>query len=311
MIQATHLTKRYGGKTAVDDLSFAVAPGRVTGFLGPNGAGKSTTMRMIVGLAAPSAGNVTIDGVPYRDLRAPLRVLGSLLDAQAFDPRRTAADHLRWLVTSNALDPGRVDELLGLVGLADVAGRRVGEFSLGMQQRLGIATALVGDPETVMLDEPINGLDPEGILWLRGFLRQLADEGRTVFLSSHLMGEVAQTADQLLVVGQGRLIVGASTEEIVHGHARSRVRVRTVDGQDVDHLVADFVACGLDVSVTTDGALLVIGLDSSVIGRMAADREIALAELTPEEATLEEAFLELTQRSTDHHAGLAGATQGA
>ena len=309
MIHARNLTKRYGDTLAVDDLSFTVEPGRVTGFLGPNGAGKSTTMRMILGLDAPTSGSVTVNGTAYRNLAAPLRSVGALLDPGAADPKRRAVDHLRWLAVSNDIDRRRIGEVLDLVGLGDDAGRPVGAFSLGMQQRLGLATALLGDPETLIFDEPINGLDPEGILWLRRFLRELADEGRTVFLSSHLMGEMALTADHLIVIGQGRLIVDAPTAEVVNTHARSLVRVRAVSRQD--ELVAQLTACGVDVSTADDGSLAVLGLGAADIGGLAADRGIALAELTPQEASLEEAFLELTQPSTTHRAGLVGATEGA
>lgn len=219
MINVSGLTKRYGDHTAVDALSFDASAGRVTGFVGPNGAGKSTTMRLVVGLDAPTAGSVTVNGRAFRDIAAPLRVVGALLDPSAVDPRRTAANHLRWMADSNRIDRRRVDEVLGLVGLDDVAGRRVGSFSLGMSQRLGIAAALLGDPETLLLDEPINGLDPEGIIWVRTLLRELAREGRTVFVSSHLMTEMANTADHLIVIGRGRLVADASTDEVIRAHA--------------------------------------------------------------------------------------------
>ena len=216
MIQAQHLTKRYGKTVAVDDASFAVRPGRVTGFLGPNGAGKSTAMRMILGLDAPSSGSVLVNGKPYRELTDPLRSVGALLDAKAIVGGRSAANHLLWLADSNGISRRRVSEVLGIVGLSDVAGQRVGTFSLGMSQRLGIAAALLGDPETVMFDEPINGLDPDGILWIRNLMKSLAAQGRTVFLSSHLMSEMAQTADHLLVIARGRIIADASTGEFVN-----------------------------------------------------------------------------------------------
>ena len=308
MITATHLTKHYGNTVAVDDLSFTVQPGRVTGFLGPNGAGKSTTMRMALGLDAPTAGSITISGVPYRELKDPLRTVGTLLDPKAADPKRSARDHLRWLAASNGIERRRVEDVLDLVGLGTDAGRDVGAFSLGMQQRLGLAVALHGDPETLLLDEPINGLDPEGILWMRTFVRSLADEGRTVFLSSHLMAEMAQTADHLVVIGNGRLIADAPTTEILETHARAHVRVRTVDRQD--DLAALLAACG--VETTTHGsALLVTGVEPAAIGTLAASAGIALAELTAEETSLEEAFLELTHQSTIHRAGLAVAGEGA
>ena len=226
MIEARHLTKHYGKTVAVDDVSFVVQPGRVTGFLGPNGAGKSTTMRMVLGLDAPSSGSVLIDGKPYAELADPLRSVGALLDAKAIVGGRSAANHLMWLADSNGIARRRVGEVLDIVGLSDVAGKRVGTFSLGMNQRLGIAAALLGDPHTVMFDEPINGLDPDGILWIRNLMKSLAFEGRTVFLSSHLMSEMAQTADHLLVVGRGRIMADASTDEFVNGHSAATVRAR-------------------------------------------------------------------------------------
>ena len=224
MIEARHLTKHYGKTVAVDDVSFVVRPGRVTGFLGPNGAGKSTTMRMVLGLDAPSAGSVLIDGKPYGELADPLRSVGALLDAKAIVGGRSAANHLKWLADSNGISRRRVGEVLDIVGLSDVAGKRVGTFSLGMNQRLGIAAALLGDPHTVMFDEPINGLDPDGILWIRNLMKSLAAEGRTVFLSSHLMSEMAQTADHLLVIGRGRIMADASTDDFVNGHSAATVR---------------------------------------------------------------------------------------
>ena len=226
MIEARHLTKRYGKTVAVDDVSFVVRPGRVTGFLGPNGAGKSTTMRMVLGLDAPSSGSVLIDGKPYGELADPLRSVGALLDAKAIVGGRSAANHLKWLADSNGVARRRVGDVLDIVGLSDVAGKRVGTFSLGMNQRLGIAAALLGDPHTVMFDEPINGLDPDGILWIRNLMKSLAAEGRTVFLSSHLMSEMAQTADHLLVIGRGRIMADASTDDFVNGHSTATVRAR-------------------------------------------------------------------------------------
>ena len=226
MIEAKHLTKRYGKTVAVDDVSFVVQPGRVTGFLGPNGAGKSTTMRMVLGLDAPSSGSVLIDGKPYGELADPLRSVGALLDAKAIVGGRSAANHLMWLADSNGIARRRVGEVLDIVGLSDVAAKRVGTFSLGMNQRLGIAAALLGDPHTVMFDEPINGLDPDGILWIRNLMKSLAAEGRTVFLSSHLMSEMAQTADHLLVIGRGRIMADASTDDFVNRHSAATVRAR-------------------------------------------------------------------------------------
>ncbi len=229
MIEAQHLTKRYRNTTAVDEVSFVVQPGRVTGFLGPNGAGKSTTMRMVLGLDAPTSGSVRVNGQPYAQLADPLRSVGALLDAKAIVGSRSAANHLKWLADSNDIDRRRVSQVLDLVGLADVAGKPVRTFSLGMSQRLGIAAALLGDPETVMFDEPINGLDPDGIVWIRNLMKSLASEGRTVFLSSHLMSEMAQTADHLLVIARGRIIADASTEEFVNGNSAPSVRVRALE----------------------------------------------------------------------------------
>jgi ABC-2 type transport system ATP-binding protein len=300
MIQADLLTKHYGATVAVDEVSFTVRPGRVTGFLGPNGAGKSTTMRMILGLDRPTKGRVTVNGVSFAELAAPLRAVGALLDAKAVDPGRSAANHLLWLADSNRIDRRRVGEALDVVGLADVAGRRVGTFSLGMNQRLGIAAALLGEPETLIFDEPINGLDPDGILWIRNLMKSLASEGRTVFLSSHLMSEMAQTAEHLLVIGRGRIIADASVDEIVAGYTSTRVRVRAVAQ---DELVGLLVAAGGRVDPSPDGAVTVVGLESAAIGGIAAARGLALVELTPEGASLEEAFLELTHHDTDYRAG--------
>ncbi len=233
MIEAQHLTKRYGATVAVDEASFAVRPGRVTGFLGPNGAGKSTTMRMILGLDTPSSGSVLVNGKPYRELTDPLRSVGALLDAKAIVRGRSAASYLARLADSNGIGRRRVIEVLELVGLSDVAGKRIGTFSLGMNQRLGIAAALLGDPETLMFDEPINGLDPDGIVWIRNLMKSLAAEGRTVFLSSHLMSEMAQTADHLLVIARGRIIADASTDEFVNRNSTPSVRVRALQQADL------------------------------------------------------------------------------
>ncbi|MCU1496870.1 MAG: transporter ATP-binding protein [Acidimicrobiales bacterium] len=309
MIQADHLTKHYGETVAVDEASFTVQPGRVTGFLGPNGAGKSTTMRMILGLDRPTKGSVTIGGSAYGELPAPLRAVGALLDAKAVDPGRSAANHLLWLADSNRIERRRVGEVLDTVGLSDVAGHRVGTFSLGMNQRLGIASALLGDPETLIFDEPINGLDPDGILWIRNLMKSLASEGRTVFLSSHLMSEMAQTAEHLIVIGRGRIIADDSVEEIITGNASSSVKVRAPRQAELADVL---VRQGARVEPTTDGALTVIGLDSTTIGAAAAANGIALVELTPEGATLEDAFLELTHHETDYRAAaVVGAGQGA
>ena len=308
MLEARHLTKRYGRTVVVDDVSFVVRPGRVTGFLGPNGAGKSTTMRMILGLDAPSSGSVLIDGKPYGELADPLRAVGALLDAKAIVGGRSAANHLLWLAASNGVPRRRVGEVLDIVGLADVAGKRLGTFSLGMNQRLGIAAALLGDPRTVMFDEPINGLDPDGILWIRNLMKSLAAEGRTVLLSSHLMSEMAQTADHLLVIGRGRIMADASTDEFVNGHSATTVRARALEPREL----ADALALrGATVELGTDGALVVSGLGTAEIGGIASAHGITLYELAVQGASLEEAFFDLTRDETEYHAGqLASATKG-
>ena len=309
MIEAEHLTKRYGTTVAVDEASFAVRPGRVTGFLGPNGAGKSTTMRMILGLDTPSSGSVLVNGKPYRELTDPLRSVGALLDAKAIVGGRSAASHLAWLADSNGIARRRVTEVLELVGLSDVAGKRVGTFSLGMNQRLGIAAALLGDPETLMFDEPINGLDPDGILWIRNLMKSLAAQGRTVFLSSHLMSEMAQTADHLLVIARGRIIADARTDEFVNRNSTPSVRVRALQPAD---LAAALTRRGALVERCPDGAMIVTGLDSAAIGGAASAGDITLLELAVHGASLEEAFFELTRDETDYHAGqLTGTSQGA
>jgi ABC-2 type transport system ATP-binding protein len=308
MIEAQLLTKRYGKTVAVDGASFAVQPGRVTGFLGPNGAGKSTTMRMILGLDAPSSGEVRVNGKPYAELADPLRSVGALLDAKAVIGSRSAANHLRWLADSNDIDRRRVSEVLDLVGLSDVAGKRVGTFSLGMSQRLGIATALIGDPETVMFDEPINGLDPDGILWIRNLMKSLASEGRTVFLSSHLMSEMAQTADHLLVIARGRIIADASTEEFVNGNAAPSIRVRALESSDLAEVLTQR---GAFIEGAPDGSMVVTGLDVAAVGGAASAHGITLLELTPQVSSLEEAFFDLTRDETDYHAGqLVGSAKG-
>jgi ABC-2 type transport system ATP-binding protein len=308
MIEASHLTKRYRNTTAVDEVSFVVRPGRVTGFLGPNGAGKSTTMRMVLGLDTPTSGTVLVNGKPYAQLADPLRSVGALLDAKAIVGSRSAANHLKWLADSNGIDRRRVGEVLDIVGLADVAGKRVSTFSLGMNQRLGIAAALLGDPETVMFDEPINGLDPDGIVWIRNLMKSLASEGRTVFLSSHLMSEMALTADHLLVIARGRIIADASTDEFVNGHAAPSVRARAVEQDD---LVVALGQRGAVVQRGPDGSLVVTGLDCAAVGGAASAHGITLLELAPQVGSLEEAFFDLTRDETDYHAGaLAGATKG-
>ncbi len=308
MIEAQHLTKRYGNTVAVDEVSFVVEPGRVTGFLGPNGAGKSTTMRMILGLDAPNSGSVLVNGTAYRELNDPLRSVGALLDAKAIVGGRSAANHLTWLADSNGIDRRRVGEALDLVGLGDVAGQRVGTFSLGMSQRLGIAAALLGDPHTLIFDEPINGLDPDGIVWIRNLMKSLAAEGRTVFLSSHLMSEMAQTADHLLVIAQGRIIADASTEEFINENAAASVRVRALEQTD---LADALTQRGGAVERSPDGALLVTGLDCLAIGGVASAHDITLFELVAARASLEQAFFELTRDATDYHAGELASVKGA
>jgi ABC-2 type transport system ATP-binding protein len=309
MIEATHLTKRYGKTVAVNQVSFTVKPGQVTGFLGPNGAGKSTTMRMILGLDAPTSGEVRVDGKPYHQLDDPLRSVGALLDAKAIVGGRSAANHLMWLADSNGIARRRVSEVLGVVGLSDVAGRKVGTFSLGMNQRLGIAAALLGDPETLMFDEPINGLDPEGILWIRNLMKSLASEGRTVFLSSHLMSEMAQTADHLIVIGRGRIIADAGTDEFINRHTASSVRVRAVEQTDLGEALTQR---GALIERGPDGTMVVTGMDSAAIGGAASAHDITLVELTPLGSTLEDAYFDLTKDETDYHAGqLVDATKGA
>ncbi len=292
MIEARGLTKDYGSTRAVDDLTFAVRPGIVTGFLGPNGAGKSTTMRLILGLDAATAGAVTVNGKRYRELQAPLHEVGAVLEARSVHGGRSAYDHLLALAQTHGIGKRRVDELVDLVGLQAVAKKRAGQFSLGMGQRLGIAAALLGDPSTLLLDEPVNGLDPEGIQWIRNLLRTLAAEGRTVFVSSHLMSEMAQTADHLIVIGRGRLIADASVDDVVRRASGSIVRVRTPEATRLGELVA-----GPAVSVTSPEpeVLEVGGLTSEQIGALALEHRVLLYELTPLQASLEEAFMELTR----------------
>jgi ABC-2 type transport system ATP-binding protein len=304
MIELSNVTKRYGSTVAVDHLSFEVRPGEVTGFLGPNGAGKSTTMRMIVGLDAPTSGSVTVDGRPYRDLRFPLRHVGALLEAKAIHPGRSARDHLRWMADANAIDRRRVDEVLDMVGLTDVAGRSSGGFSLGMGQRLGIASALLGEPGTLLLDEPVNGLDPEGVRWIRQLLRSIADEGRSVLISSHLMSEMALTADRLIVVGRGRLIAEGSVDDIVEHSSTGHIRV---DSAEPERLRGLLVGCGADVTTEADGTFSVIGLDARAVGTTAAAAGIALYELSPQSASLEEAFMELTRDAVEYTTTTQGA----
>jgi ABC-2 type transport system ATP-binding protein len=298
MIELRGLTKRYGDVQAVNDLTFDVRPGMVTGFLGPNGSGKSTTMRMILGLDAPSSGTAAIRGRPYAALPAPMREVGALLDAQAVHGGRSARTHLRCLARSNGIPRARVEEMLGFVGLDAVAGRRIGGFSLGMSQRLGVAAALLGDPGVLILDEPVNGLDPEGIRWIRNLMRDLAAEGRTVLVSSHLMSEVALTADHLLVIGRGRLVADASlTDFAAHRGGTATVRVRT---PAVATLAPLLVESGADVRKAPDDALIVTGLDAPAVGRIAAAAGLVLFELTPDKGSLEEAFMALTRDTLEY-----------
>jgi len=296
MIEAVGLTKRYGDTLAVDQLSFVVQPGVVTGFLGPNGAGKSTTMRMLLGLDRPTAGTASINGRPYTALTAPLCEVGALLEARAIHTGRSARNHLLALAATHGIGRRRVDQVLELVGLTQVAGKRAGGFSLGMGQRLGIASALLGDPHTLILDEPVNGLDPEGILWIRTLLRSLAAEGRTVFVSSHLMSEMAMTATHLIVVGQGRLIADCSVAELTNASGGSVVRVRTEEAPRLRELLA---ADGVSVTSTERDLLTVSGMSSAEIGKVAAEAGVALIELTPQQASLEEAFMELTRDAVE------------
>ncbi|MBB4906641.1 ABC transporter ATP-binding protein [Actinophytocola algeriensis] len=303
MIEAEGLSKRYGKTLAVDNLSFSVQSGRVTGFLGPNGAGKSTTMRMILGLDKPSGGNVRIDGKRYKELHNPLRTVGALLDAKWVHPNRSARAHLRWLAKSNRLSPKRVDEVLDLVGLTDVANRRAGGFSLGMSQRLGIAAALLGDPQVLLFDEPVNGLDPEGILWIRRFMHRLAEEGRTVFVSSHLLSEMALTAQELIVIGKGKLISQCSTEEFVAQATENTVLVRSPQLALLRSALGE-----LGASIRDDGESLVVsGMDIAKIGELAAAKNVALHELSPQRGSLEEAFIQLTGDAVEYHAALGDA----
>ncbi|MGJ4843444.1 MULTISPECIES: ATP-binding cassette domain-containing protein [unclassified Leifsonia] len=297
MIQLDRLTKTYGAKTAVNDITATIQPGKVTGFLGPNGAGKSTTMRMIMGLDRPTHGTALVNGKRYADHSSPLTEVGALLDAKAVHTGRSAYNHLLAMAATHGIPKRRVHEVIGLAGLEAVAGKRVGGFSLGMGQRLGIAAAMLGDPATLILDEPVNGLDPEGVLWVRQFARHLASEGRTVFLSSHLMSEMAQTADHIIVLGRGRILADAPVADILAGATRNAVRVRTPQAEELARAIA-----GADVTITgIEASLLeVSGLTSAQVGEAAAQFGIVLHELTPLNASLEEAYLELTQDEVEY-----------
>jgi len=299
MIEARSLTKRYGDKVAVDDLSFSVEPGKITGFLGPNGAGKTTTMRLILGLDRPTKGTVTVHGKNFGDLAQPMREVGALLDAKAVHGGRSAYNHLLCLAQTNNLPARRVGEVLDLVGLNEVARKRSGGFSLGMGQRLGIAGALLGDPAILMFDEPVNGLDPEGILWIRNLMKALAAEGRTVFVSSHLMSEMESTADHLLVIGRGRLIADCTVAEFIARNSVQTVRVRT---PQADELRAAVALAGGHVAAAADGGFVVQGLAPDQIGDLAFERGIRLHELAQAHASLEQAFMELTASSVEFHA---------
>ncbi|GHF02038.1 ABC transporter ATP-binding protein [Streptomyces spiralis] len=301
MIEAKNLTKRYGDKTAVNDLSFTVEPGRVTGFLGPNGAGKSTTMRLLLGLDRPDAGQATVNGVPYRELARPLRVVGALLEARAVHTGRSAYDHLLCLAQTQGIGRRRVEEVIEQVGLASVARKRAGGFSLGMGQRLGIAAALLGDPAALVLDEPVNGLDPEGILWIRNLMKSLAAEGRAVFVSSHLMNEMAVTADHLIVIGRGRLVADCSTEEFIERSTQRSVLVRTPDGAQLAELLR---GKGATVTTTDEGDLDVTGLEAPRIAELAAADGLVLHELSTRRGSLEDAFMELTKDAVEYDAGV-------
>jgi len=295
MIKIDHVSKQYGDTLAVNDLNFEVSPGVVTGFLGPNGSGKSTTMRIIMGLDQATKGSATINGQRYRDLKAPLREVGALLDAKAVNPNRSARNHLRALAASNNISTKRVDEVLEFTGIASVASKKVGGYSLGMSQRLGIAAALLGDPPVLLFDEPVNGLDPEGIRWIRDFFRSLAKEGRTVFVSSHLMSEMAVSADQIVVIGRGHFITQGSVDDLTRT-AQGSVLVRSASPD----VLKTALSQATEIETLNDGALNVTGLSAEAIGTIALSAGIALSELTPQRASLEEVFMELTADSLDY-----------
>ncbi len=307
MIEAHGLTKRYGSKTAVDDVTFTVRPGRVTGFLGPNGAGKSTTMRMVVGLDAPTRGTVTVNGKRYAQHRSPLHEVGALLDAKAVHTGRSAYNHLLAMATTHGIGKARVREVIAMTGLDSVASKRVGGFSLGMGQRLGIASALLGDPHTLLLDEPVNGLDPEGVVWVRNLVRHLAGEGRTVFLSSHLMSEMALTADHLIVVGRGRVVADAPVAEIIGRAGTTAVRVRSPQAG----VLADALGrTGATVTSVDARSLEVLGASAETIGEAAAANGVVLHELTPLTRSLEDAYMALTAGEVEYHSTTAGLHPG-
>lgn len=304
MIEAHELTKRFGGKTAVDGVTFSVQPGKVTGFLGPNGAGKSTTMRLIVGLDHPSSGSVSVNGKPYARHRMPLHEVGALLEAKAVHPRRSAYNHLRALAATGGIPASRVNDVIDLTGLGPVARKRVGGFSLGMGQRLGIAAALLGDPQTLILDEPVNGLDPEGVKWVRYLVKGLAAEGRTVFISSHLMSEMAVTADHLIVIGRGRILADAPIETVLTGGQAERVLVRT---DDADALAAALAGDGVEIRREAADELTVLGLPARRIAETAFSRGILVTGLIPQQETLEDAYMELTGGEVEYQSQQIGA----
>ncbi|MDF1488739.1 ABC transporter ATP-binding protein [Tessaracoccus caeni] len=301
MITARGLSKRYGNKLALDGVSFDIEPGQVTGFLGPNGAGKSTSMRLMVGLDRPTSGEVTIAGKPFAQHDAPLTVVGALLDAKGVHPGRSARSHLRALAATHGIGSRRVDQVLEMTGLTDVAGKRVGGFSLGMGQRLGIAAALLGDPQVLILDEPVNGLDPDGVMWVRHLVRSQAAAGKTVLLSSHLMSEMAQTADHVIVLGRGRVVADAPIAELL-GASSPRVRVVTPEGSRLVHALrsAQLGGAELSIDVGNDGALTVRGVDAAEVGRLCAHQGIELHQLTPVTVSLEDAYLALTRGELEY-----------
>jgi ABC-2 type transport system ATP-binding protein len=297
VIEVNRLTKRFGSVTAVDELSFTVRPGHVTGFLGPNGAGKTTTMRLILGLDVPTSGHALVDGHRYTDLVRPLRKVGTLLDASAVHPSRTAFQHVLSIALSNGIKRQRVTEVLALTGVDKVANRRVGGFSLGMKQRLGIAVALLGDAPTLIFDEPVNGLDPEGIHWIRQFFAELAAQGRTILVSSHVMSEVALTADHLIVIGRGKLLADTSTAQFLESNARHDVLLRSPRAAELRRLIT---ARGASLTPQDDGALVVTGMDAAAIGDLAAEHGIAVHALVPRTASLEDAYLDITGESVEY-----------
>lgn len=301
MIEVSQLSKHYGAKQAVDNVSFTVKPGHVTGFLGPNGAGKSTTMRMIMGLDHPSHGSATVDGIPYAKHKAPLHTVGALLEAKAVHSSRSAVNHLRAMAATSAIPRRRVDEVIEMTGLNAVAKRKAGKFSLGMGQRLGIANALLGDPDTLILDEPVNGLDPEGVLWVRNLVKYQAGLGKTVFLSSHLMSEMAQTADHLIVIGRGKILADTTTQEIISSAGKKRIRVRSPQAVDLTRLLA---AEGVTIDAQEPETLEVTGLDGRQIAQRALENNVLIYELTPLNASLEEAYFALTDDEVEYRSNV-------